>query len=106
MTSRRRVVMCAPVWLLPAAAGEVRLAGRPLSDWPRDARASTVALVTSLEEGRDSLNVAERVALGRYPHRGPCQPWAAEDDVAVSRALARTGIAELVAMKLTGPQNA
>jgi iron complex transport system ATP-binding protein len=86
--------------LLPAAAGEVRLAGRPLADWPRDARARTLALVTSREEGLDSLSVADRVALGRYPHRGPFQPWVAEDEAAVSRALARTGIAELAERRL------
>src|SRR6185295_15444504 len=86
--------------LLPAAAGEVRLAGRPLGEWPRDARARTLALVTSREEGLDSLSVGDRVALGRYPHRGPFQPYVAEDDAAVARALARTGIAHLAARRL------
>jgi ABC-type cobalamin/Fe3+-siderophores transport system ATPase subunit len=86
--------------LLPAAAGEIRLAGRPLGKWPRDARARTLALVTSREEGLDSLSVADRVALGRYPHRGPFQPYVAEDAAAVSRALARTGIAHLAARRL------
>jgi iron complex transport system ATP-binding protein len=86
--------------LLPAAAGDVRLVGRPLADWPRDARARTLALVSSREEGIDSLSVADRVALGRYPHRGPFQPYTAEDEAAVSRALARTGIAHLAARRL------
>ncbi|HVQ26264.1 MAG TPA: ABC transporter ATP-binding protein, partial [Planctomycetota bacterium] len=86
--------------LLKAAGGEVRLAGRPLAEWPRDARARSLALVTSREEGIDSLSVADRVALGRYPHRGPFQPFVAEDEAAVARALARTGIAHLAARRL------
>jgi iron complex transport system ATP-binding protein len=86
--------------LLKAAGGEVRLAGRPLAEWPRDARARSLALVTSREEGIDSLSVADRVALGRYPHRGPFQPFVAEDEAAVARALARTGIAHLATRRL------
>ena len=38
--------------------------------------ARALALVTSRDEGPDSLSVADRVALGRYPHRGPFRPLA------------------------------
>jgi iron complex transport system ATP-binding protein len=86
--------------LLPAAGGEVRLQGRPLDDWPADARGRTLALVTSREEGPDSLSVNDRVALGRYPHRGPFQPYRAADDAAVARALERTRITHLAARRL------
>jgi len=86
--------------LLEPAGGEVRLQGRLLSEWPRDARARTLALVTSLEEGPDSLSVAERVALGRYPHRGPFRPWDAADAAAVARAIERTGIGHLARRRL------
>ena len=79
--------------LLEPAAGEVRLCGRPLGDWPRDARARVLALATSEEEGPDALTVGDRVALGRYPHRGPFRPLNAADDAAVARALEQTGIA-------------
>ena len=86
--------------LLEPAAGEVRLRGRPLAAWPRDARARTLALVTSRDEGPDSLSVADRVALGRYPHRGPFQPLGAEDEAAVARAIERTGISHLAERRL------
>ena len=86
--------------LLEPAGGEVRLLGRPLAAWPRDARARTLALVTSLEEGPDSLSVAERVALGRYPHSGPFRPWGAADAAAVARAIERTGIGHLAGRRL------
>jgi iron complex transport system ATP-binding protein len=86
--------------LLEPAAGEVRLCGRALGDWPRDARARVLALATSEEEGPDALGVAERVALGRYPHRGPFQPLDAADHAAVARALEQTGITPLAERRL------
>lgn len=86
--------------LLEAAAGEVRLCGRPLGEWPRDARARVLALATSEEEGPDALRVAERVALGRYPHRGPFRPLDSTDHAAIARALEQTGIASLAERRL------
>ncbi len=86
--------------LLAPVSGEVRLDGRALAAWPRDARARTLALVTSREEGPDSLSVADRVTLGRYPHRGPFQPLDVKDEAAVARALEQTGIAHLAARRL------
>lgn len=86
--------------LLEPAAGELRLGGRPLADWPRDARARVLALATSEEEGPDALSVRERVALGRYPHRGPFRPMDATDHAAVARALEQTGIAPLAGRRL------
>jgi iron complex transport system ATP-binding protein len=81
--------------LLELAAGEVRLEQRPLAAWPRDVLARAVALVTPEEEGPDALSVEDRVALGRYPHRGPFRPFTAEDGAAVAGALRRTGIEAL-----------
>lgn len=81
--------------LLPAASGEVRIEGRPLTDWDRDALGRALAFVASEELGPDALTVEDRVRLGRYPHRGPFRPWTAEDRDAVDQALARTGISHL-----------
>ena len=79
--------------LLPAAEGEVRLDGRPLSAWSRAAVARAVALVASEDAaGPAPLTVAERVALGRYPHRGPLRALTAEDEAAVAGALDAAGI--------------
>jgi iron complex transport system ATP-binding protein len=86
--------------LLPASHGEVRLAGRALSSWSRPALARVIALVTSEDEGPDTLSVEDRVALGRYPHRGPFRPLDASDEAAVARALVRTGIEALAARRL------
>jgi iron complex transport system ATP-binding protein len=86
--------------LLEAAAGAVLLKGRPVGEWPRDAMARVLALVTSEEEGPDTLTVADRVGLGRYPHRGPFRRLEAADHDAVVRALEKTGIAHLARRRL------
>lgn len=81
--------------LLRTASGEVYLHGRPLCSWRREALARAVALVTPEEDGPPMLTVADRVALGRYPHRGPFRPFTPVDRDAVSHALAQTGIGDL-----------
>jgi iron complex transport system ATP-binding protein len=86
--------------LLRASRGEVRLMGRPLCEWSRDALARAVALVTPEEEGLPALTVEDRVALGRYPHRGPFRPLTGADRAAVARALEQTGITPLARRRL------
>lgn len=86
--------------LLPVTHGTVCLGGRPLHEWERDAMARAVALVTSEEEGPETLTVGDRVALGRYPHRGPLRPFTSQDDAAVARALRQTGIEDLASRRL------
>jgi iron complex transport system ATP-binding protein len=81
--------------LLPAAAGEVLLQGRPLAAWSRAAVARQVALVAAEDEAPDRLAVADRVALGRYPHRGPLARFTEADQAAVARALRLTEIEHL-----------
>ncbi len=81
--------------LLPAAAGEVLLEGRPLVAWRRAAIARRIALVAAEDEAPERLAVADRVALGRYPHRGPIARFTTEDEVAVARALRLTQIEHL-----------
>jgi len=86
--------------LLPVRAGGVALLGRPLSSWTRDAVAREVALVTPEEEGPPPMSVEDRVALGRYPHRGPLRPFTEVDREAVAGALRHTGILELARRRL------
>ena len=81
--------------LLPVTSGVVRLEGRPLNEWGRTALARAVALVTPEEGAPVLLSVQDRVALGRYPHRGPFRPLTTDDRDAVRHALHRTGIAHL-----------
>jgi ABC-type cobalamin/Fe3+-siderophores transport system ATPase subunit len=86
--------------ILPAVRGEVVLDARPLASWSRDAVARRVALVAPEDEGPPMLTVADRVRLGRYPHRGPFRPLTDEDEAAVRRALELTGIEHLAGRRL------
>jgi iron complex transport system ATP-binding protein len=81
--------------LLPVTSGVVRLDGRALAEWARSALARAVAVVTPEEGGAVLLSVEERVALGRYPHRGPFRPLTPDDRAAVTGALRQTGILHL-----------
>lgn len=86
--------------LLRPSRGVVLLDARPLEGWARGALARTLALVTPQDEGPGTLAVEDRVALGRYPHRGPFRPLVEEDRAAVQRALRRTGIEPLARRRL------
>ena len=87
--------------LLPASAGTVLLDGRPLSDCGRAAVARAIAVVAAEDAaGPAPLTVAERVALGRYPHRGPLRPLDADDDRAVDSALRAAGIEALAGRRI------
>jgi len=70
--------------------GEVRLDGRPLPDWPADARARALAWLGQSQPGGEDLLVRDVVMLGRLPH----QPWlagpSAADRAAVEAAMRAT----------------
>jgi iron complex transport system ATP-binding protein len=86
--------------LLRATSGEVRLLDKPLEQWTREGIARKVALVAPEEAGGGAISVRDRVALGRYPHRGPFRPLTPHDHEAVARALAQTGIEHLAGRPL------
>jgi iron complex transport system ATP-binding protein len=87
--------------VLPAAAGDVLLEGRPLSACGRSAIARAVALVAAEEAaGPATLTVAERVALGRYPYVGALRALDDADRAAVAGALDAVGIAELAGRRI------
>jgi iron complex transport system ATP-binding protein len=86
--------------LLPPTRGEVLLEGRPLAAWPRSGVATRVALVAAEDEAPLRLAVEDRVALGRYPHRGPLAPFTDDDRSAVRRALRQTEIEHLARRSL------
>lgn len=86
--------------LLPPSSGTIWLKGLPLGHWSRDALARAVAFVASEDGAPPSLTVEQRVALGRYPHRGALRPFTAADHRAVRTALLQTGIEALAARRL------
>ena len=66
--------------LLAPSCGEVTLLGQPLSTYPPQARAKTIAYVSQQPALSFPLTVRELVALGRYPHgarvgESPADGW-------------------------------
>jgi len=86
--------------VLPWTEGGVWLLGRNVSEWRRETLAREIALVSSEVEGPSTLTVADRVAFGRYPHRGPFRPMRDNDRAAVRQALRQTGIEALARRSL------
>ncbi len=75
--------------LLPHA-GELRLEGRPLAQWGRQARARQLAWLGQGQDSAADLSAWDVVMLGRLPHQG----WQAQasdtDRAAVRRAMQAT----------------
>ncbi len=74
--------------LLKADAGEVRFAGRPLSDWRQIDLARRVAVLPQQLDLPVGFRVAELVEMGRAPHARRLFASTEADERAVVRALA------------------
>jgi iron complex transport system ATP-binding protein len=85
---------------LVSARGQIEIGGRRLGDWSRDALARTIALVATEEGAPETLTVGDRVALGRFPHRGPFRALTSGDREAIDRALQLTEIEHLARRRL------
>ena len=83
------------------AAGTVRLAGRPLQDWPVRERAQRLAWLSQQGEAEGDIAVRDVVRLGRLPHHGLFGPPGAEDESAVQAALAETECSALAERRLS-----
>jgi iron complex transport system ATP-binding protein len=82
--------------LLVPGAGEVRLAGTPVSNLSREAIARRVAVVPQVAQLPFAARVEDVVALGRLPHEDPLRGPRAADRVAVANAIQRVGLAPFV----------
>jgi iron complex transport system ATP-binding protein len=69
-------------------AGDVRLDGKPLADWPPRARARQLAWLAQQGESSGELTVREIVHLGRLPQLGLFTSPTREDEACVDRAMA------------------
>jgi iron complex transport system ATP-binding protein len=70
--------------------GEVRLFGRPLTDWPPRERAAHMAWLAQQGSAEGDLAAADVVALGRLPRHGLLGAPDAHDRAAVHAAMAET----------------
>jgi iron complex transport system ATP-binding protein len=71
-------------------AGQVRLQGRRLADWPARERAQQLAWLSQQGEARGEIAARDVVRLGRLPRHGLLGAPDADDEAAVSQAMAET----------------
>jgi iron complex transport system ATP-binding protein len=88
-----------------AAAGEVRLEGRLLADWPARERGRRIAWLSQHGEADGELGARDVVRLGRLPHLGLFGATTAHDEGIVDAAMQETetkGFAERRLSELSG----
>jgi iron complex transport system ATP-binding protein len=81
--------------LLAPRAGAAYLDGKAIHQIPTRDLARQLGILPQSPVAPEGLTVRELVAQGRYPHQAWFQQWAAEDEGAVARALAITGMERL-----------
>ncbi|GAA2379251.1 ABC transporter ATP-binding protein [Dactylosporangium salmoneum] len=81
--------------VLKPRAGTVLLDGRDIATRPAREVARTLGLLAQTAIAPDGITVADLVARGRYPHRGPLSAWGAADERAVAWAMDATAVTPL-----------
>ncbi|AUG79144.1 iron complex transport system ATP-binding protein [Kitasatospora sp. MMS16-BH015] len=81
--------------LLKPVAGSVLLDGAELARTPTREVARRLGLLPQSPTAPEGITVADLVARGRQPHQSWWRQWSAEDEAAVTEALARTATTEL-----------
>lgn len=87
--------------LLPPAAGQVQLLGRPLSDWSARERAQRLAWLAQQGQAEGEIPALDVVRLGRLPRQGLLGAPDAGDEAAVRRAMAETECTDFAARSLS-----
>jgi iron complex transport system ATP-binding protein len=87
--------------VLPPIAGEVRVAGRPLSSWSRRERARLLGWVPQAHAGLFAFTVEDVVLMGRTARRGRFAAPSRRDHEIARSALERLGIGRLAARVYT-----
>ena len=77
----------------PALGGELRMQGKPVSDYTEKERSRTIGVVLTDKTFAGGLSVYELVALGRQPHTGFFGRLTKEDKRIVEEAMENVGIA-------------
>ena len=85
--SGKSTLLRALLGMVPHAAGQAHVSGRPVSDWDRRALAREAGVVPQSESVAFPITVRELVAMGRYPHLGALQSETPTDREAISEAM-------------------
>ncbi|WP_028850979.1 ABC transporter ATP-binding protein [Thermocrispum municipale] len=75
--------------------GTVVLDGKELSRYPAKALARKLGLLPQSASAPDAITVVDLVSRGRYPYQRMLRQWSAEDEEAVTSAMAATGVTDL-----------
>jgi iron complex transport system ATP-binding protein len=81
-------------------AGSVMLAGKPLAEWPAGERAKRLAWLAQQGEAEGEIAARDVVRLGRLPRHGLFGAPNADDEAAVSQAMAETECSEFATRRL------
>lgn len=81
--------------LLKPSGGTVVLDGADITKVKTRDVAKKLGLLPQAPAAPEGLTVADLVARGRHPHQNWLRQWSSDDDAAVARALAMTGVSEL-----------
>jgi iron complex transport system ATP-binding protein len=81
--------------LLAPTAGAVLLDGGDIRRLPTKEVARRVGLLPQSPIAPEGITVADLVGRGRYPHQSVLSAWSADDERAVTQAMAATGVEEL-----------
>ncbi|GAA4622160.1 ABC transporter ATP-binding protein [Cellulomonas oligotrophica] len=93
--------------LLRPAGGEVFLDDAPIRSRPAKETSRRLAMLPQAPTAPDGITVVDLVARGRFPHQGLLRQWSVQDEEAVRRAMAATGVTDLAdrpAGELSGGQ--
>lgn len=81
--------------LLAPRGGAAYLDGKAIHRMPTRELAKQLGILPQSPVAPEGLTVRELVAQGRYPHQSWFQQWSADDESAVVKALALTGMTDL-----------
>jgi ABC-type cobalamin/Fe3+-siderophores transport system ATPase subunit len=81
--------------LLRPSAGRVLLHGQDVQRLAPKALARRLGLLPQSSVAPFGITVADLVGRGRFPHQRMLQQWSLDDEEAVTRAMAATGVTEL-----------
>lgn len=81
--------------------GSVAYQGRPIGSWKRRDVARQAAFVPQSEPLAFPMTVRALVEMGRYPHTGTVGRASAEDEAAITDAMAQAGVTEFSGRAIT-----
>ncbi|WP_105566017.1 ABC transporter ATP-binding protein [Microbacterium halophytorum] len=86
--------------LLRPSSGSIVLDGRDIARLAPRAVATRIGLLPQSATAPDGITVAELVSRGRFVHQRLIRQWSPDDEAAVAKAMAETGVSDLSARRV------